>query len=228
MTGGSSFSNQRRQELVELATTQLVRRMSTSIASTLSLLPAPLVESCAGLSLILDDEPGGPLDFRVELRGTTDAQVATELARGIPDSAARWALEHWIDIALWSLDTSAPSPEFRRTVQTWTSAELSANGTPDQGNSAFAHRVRTLLGQVGATLHHSGSVERVFRKSLPLIVQSPPGSGLFASIERTMHPSLPRSPNRSMRDLEWCKEVTAHANPWASKSQRRSWFAYAS
>ncbi len=202
--------------------------MSTAISSTLSLLPNPLVESCAGLSLILDDLVGGPLDFRVELRGTTDAQVAAEMARGIPDSAARWALEHWIDVALWDLDTAAPSPEFRRTVRTWVTAEIAANGTPEAGDSAFAHRVRGLLGQVGATLHHTGTIERVFRKSLPLIVQSPPGSGLFATLERTMHPSLPRSPNRSMQDLEWAKEITAHANPWATKSQRRSWFAYAS
>ncbi len=194
-----SYSEERLQELVEMAARQLIAHMALCISNALELLPRPTVESCEALSLVLHESPDDPMEFRIELRATTASQVQSMSAAGISDPEARWSLDHWIDIVLWDFDCVEPGANIERQTRSWAIAELAANGHPPSGDAGFAHRVRTLLGQVGAQLHRSGAIERVFGRTLPIIVQG------------------------QLYD-EWAKEMTAHANPWASKTERRKWF----
>ncbi len=196
---GGSYSEQRLQELVEMATTQLTRHMAMNIKNALELLPRPIVESCRALSLVLHESPDDPMEFRIELRATTESQVSSVERAGISMVEAQWSLDHWIDIVLWDFDCVQPGANIERQTRSWAIAELAANGHPPGGDARFAHRIRHMLGRVGASLHESGAIERVFGKNLPVIVQG------------------------ELYD-EWAKEMTAHANPWATKTERRKWF----
>lgn len=197
------LSDERAHEIVAMLAAQLERRIAERITAALEVLPRALATSCYGLSLVLHEDRANPTGFRVDVRLNTEAQVAGLTYEGVAPDEARWSLDHWVDVVLWDLDATEPMGDIERHLNTWLSAERSLHGdlVGEQGRR-FAYRLREILGRVGAILHASGSIERVFGRSVPVIVQGP-------------------------QPDPWAKEMTAHANPWASKTERRKWFAAA-
>ncbi|MEE9415061.1 MAG: hypothetical protein V3V01_07245 [Acidimicrobiales bacterium] len=198
-----NFPDQRASEIVAISADQLERRVAERITAALEVLPRALATSCYGLSLVLHENESDPARFRVDVRLNTEAQVAGIMYEGVAPDEARWSLDHWVDVVLWDLDATNPMGDIERQLNGWLSAERRLHGelVGEQGRR-FVHRIREVLGRVGAILHDSGSIERVFGRSVPVIVQGPESG-------------------------PWAKEITAHANPWASKTERRKWFAAA-